>query len=78
MGAGSNHAKTMRTVTHEESIDVVAGQAVLDCDELDSGASVEPLGFEEQKLTRMSAERIKELKPRRAYFSHDPRVWPAR
>jgi glyoxylase-like metal-dependent hydrolase (beta-lactamase superfamily II) len=57
------------------AIDVVAAQAVYDTDELTSGASTEPLPADEAEATMASARRIKRLRPRNVYFSHDPRVW---
>ena len=62
-------------VTRAEGIDVIAGQAVYDSDELDAEASIEPLDEEESEQTSMSARRIKAADPDRVFFSHDDRVW---
>lgn len=62
-------------ITRADAIEVVAGQAVYDRDELDGEASVEPLDDVEAAQTTASARRIKALNPARVYFSHDRRVW---
>ena len=54
---------------------VIAAQAVYDRDELDDGASVEPLSPDEAAATARSAAAIKELDPSRVLFSHDAREW---
>lgn len=58
-----------------EGVDVIAGQAVYDPDELDAEASTESLDEMEAEQTSTSARRIKAADPDRVYFSHDPRVW---
>lgn len=62
-------------VTGTKGIDVIAGQAVYDPDELDAEASIEPLDKEESEQTSTSARRIKALDPDRVFFSHDHRLW---
>lgn len=62
-------------VTGAKGIDVIAGQAVYDPDELDAEASIEPLDKEESEQTSTSARRIKALDPDRVFFSHDHRLW---
>ena len=62
-------------VTRAEGIDVIAGQAVYDPDELDAEASIEPLDKEESEQTSTSARRIKATDPDRVFFSHDHRLW---
>lgn len=62
-------------VSRPGSVDVIAGQAVYDPDELDAEESIEPLSKEEAEQTRESARRIKAAHPDRVFFSHDRRVW---
>lgn len=56
-------------------VEVIAGQAVYDVEELESEISAEPLTDEEAAQTAASARRIKAENPARVYFSHDHRVW---
>lgn len=65
-------------VSRGGGVDVIAGQAVYDPDELDAEASTEPLDEIEAEQTSRSARRIKAADPNRVFFSHDPRVWPRR
>lgn len=58
-----------------DGVDVIAGQAVYDRDELDAEASTEPLSDSDAQQTTASARRIKFLRPDRVYFSHDARIW---
>lgn len=62
-------------VTRAERVDVIAGQAAYDSDELDAEASAEPLDELEAQQTTMSARRIKAANPDRVFFSHDSHVW---
>jgi len=56
-------------------VEVIAAQALYDPNELNAGASIEPLSDEEAAATRASAEAIKALNPTRVYFSHTAEVW---
>lgn len=62
-------------VSTGDSVEVIAGQAIYDPDELEAEASVEPLAESEAAQTAVSARRIKAENPARVYFSHDSRVW---
>lgn len=62
-------------ITNGVDVDVIAGQAVYDRDELEFEGSTEPLEGKESELTSSSARRIKAEGPGRVFFSHDPRVW---
>ena len=62
-------------VARAEGVDVIAGQAVYDTDELDAEASIEPIDEVEAEQTSTSARRIKAANPARVFFSHDSRVW---
>ena len=62
-------------VSQAPSVDVIAGQAVYDLNELETEASTEPLDKAEATQTTASARRIKAANPSRVFFSHDPRVW---
>lgn len=62
-------------VSHSDGVDVIAGQAVYDADELDAEASIEPLSGKEANQTSASARLIKGAMPDRVFFSHDRRVW---
>lgn len=62
-------------VSQAERVDVIAGQAAYDRDELDTEASAEPLDQTEAEQTSASARRIKATNPNRVFFSHDPRIW---
>lgn len=65
-------------IARAAGVDVIAGQAVYDSDELDAEASIEPLDEMDAKRTSTSARRIKAAKPDRVFFSHDSRVWEPR
>ena len=56
-------------------LEVIAGQAVYDPEELEAEVSDEPLSEEEARQTSASARLIKTAQPSRVFFSHDPRVW---
>lgn len=62
-------------VSRAERVDVIAGQAVYDRDELIAEASIEPLDGVEAEQTSASARKIKAANPHRVFFSHDPHVW---
>jgi glyoxylase-like metal-dependent hydrolase (beta-lactamase superfamily II) len=62
-------------ITRAGGLDVIAGQALYDGDELDADGSIEPLTEEEAEQTSASARRIKAARPDRVFFSHDSRVW---
>lgn len=64
-------------VSHSNGVDVIAGQAVYNGEELDAEASIEPLSEEEADQTSTSARSIKAANPTRVFFSHDPRAWVA-
>lgn len=57
-------------------VEVIGGQAVQDCDELESGESKEDLPRSGAEPFASVARRIKDLQPRRVWFSHDARPWP--
>ena len=59
-----------------DRIEVIAGQAVQDCDELETGESKEDLPRSGAESFASVARRIKDLQPARVWFSHDPRTWP--
>lgn len=65
-------------VSRSDGVDVVAGQAVYDGEELDAEASIEPLNEAEANQTSASARRIKAVGPDRVFFSHDSLVWVPR
>lgn len=56
-------------------IEIVAGQALHNCDELEAGVSAEASGKRAGEFTAI-ADRIKSVRPARVWFSHDSRVWP--
>ena len=62
-------------VSRAGNVDLIAGQAVYDPNELDAEESIEPLSREEAEQTRESARLIKSAQPDRVFFSHDTRVW---
>jgi N-acyl homoserine lactone hydrolase len=62
-------------VEHPGGIDVIAGQAVHDADEMEEGASAEPLDGAAAAATAASVHQLGRRRPRRVFFSHDRRVW---
>ena len=59
----------------DDRIEVIAGQAVQDRDELEDEASKEDLPRAGSEPFAVVAQRIKALQLDRVWFSHDPRVW---
>lgn len=57
-------------------LEVIAGQALHTCDELEAGTSAEDLPEAALESFTAVARRIKALSPDRVWFSHDPRTWP--
>lgn len=62
-------------VETEDTVSVIAAQALYDPSELGAEESAEPLPREEAEATSDSARAIKSLRPMAVYFSHDPGVW---
>lgn len=63
-------------VEGEDTVSVIAAQALYDPDELEAEESAEALSTKDAEATSDTARAIKSLRPSAVYFSHDPGVWP--
>ena len=63
-------------VRTRDGLEVIAGQALQTCHELEAERSLEDLPALSTESFASVARRIKDLHPDRVWFSHDDQTWP--